>query len=398
MSDANRIDAWVQELKPRGVIQTFLAVQAAGLSIKLEELRAVEAARTAHHRRTAAEAERRRRKAEAIVLGHELVDPALIVRIKRDQTLAQRRRGPLDPAPRGPELLIHLLEATAEGCRWLADSWSQLRALIDERVAWGTDDEHQAIRLSGKTPDMEDDADVRNLRLAVCVANVRTPHHLSELTEESIGRPVPTVSQAREMLREICTRNLDRLGALAAERDAAEGDDDTRHGFDGTAMGKDLRREQAASHRRLMQSLEQLAKLQKAPVKEEGPAADGPSHGERVAEPGERVASDPCPAPAQRKRSRSAGPLHGRLARLRSRAQRRSLDTAAARRRTPHPADFVDRTSPFPDRRPTPPTRQDRARHGPRPERTHPGSRPNDSRDRSRPSPVRDRAQGPPIG
>ena len=235
---------------------------AVACSIKLDDLREVEAARVARQKRVAPEEERIQRITDASNLGHELIDPATEAWLERNMYRPGDPRYRPDPRPpRNPDLLVTLLEATAKGCDWLADRWAELLELLDEKLTWGTNDEYKAIRLLGKLPEAEDNADVRSLRLAISVANNFTPQHIGELTEENLGRPVPTRGETKEMLREICNRHIARLRTVAAECGKGREDESAQHNFDATPAGKEVRRENARTYRELTKALDTVTEV-----------------------------------------------------------------------------------------------------------------------------------------
>ena len=162
----------------------------------------------------------------------------------------------------------------------MADRWGDLSAILDEKLTWGTADARRAIRLLGKDPGTEeDDAELRTLHLAISVSNSKLPQHLGEFSEEKLGRPVPSLADAKVILQDFCGQAADRLLARAIELESAitpevaeaEG---KRHGFDATDEGKELRRSQSTLRREMMKSLETLMKLQKHPLPE--PKIDAP--------------------------------------------------------------------------------------------------------------------------
>lgn len=264
-NEQERVQSWVRDLRPRNTVQACLAVYAAALSIRLEEYQRVEAAKTARFRRTAPEAERRKRLVEAAKLGQELVDPATNEWVRRDEAW-RLRNGPAPKfTPRAPEIVVLLLEGTAEGCRWMAKTWSDLASILEDGQFWDPADQRKSVRLLGKEPGIEDNADIRRMELAFVASGSKSlPPHLGDtLTEEMLGRPVPTREESAEILLKICEREIRRLLELAANHEKA--DSDTLHlHFDGTPEGKELRRRQTSAHRELMRTLDALGKMQKS--------------------------------------------------------------------------------------------------------------------------------------
>jgi hypothetical protein len=89
------------------------------------------------------------------------------------------------------------------------------------------------------------------------------PHLGDKLTEEMLGRPVPTRDESADVLLQICEREANRLLELAATHEEADADTLHLH-FDGTAEGKELRRRQSSAHREMMRTLDALGKMQKS--------------------------------------------------------------------------------------------------------------------------------------
>jgi hypothetical protein len=264
-TNIDRIRDWVRDLRPRNAVQAALAIHAAALSIKLDELRKVEAARTERHRREAAKAERLKRQVDAVNLGHELVEPSTEEWLRREERWLIRGGPAPKFQPRSPELLVLLLEATAEGCRWLIHAWSEMISILDDGHFWGPADQRKAVRLLGKEPGSADSAEIRQMELAYVASGCkRLPQHLGpELTEEMSGRPVPTPAESAEMLRSVARRQIERLLDLSASREESDGGS-LHHHFDGTSEGKELRRRQSSAHREMMGALEALARMKKS--------------------------------------------------------------------------------------------------------------------------------------
>jgi hypothetical protein len=264
-NDQERVQSWVRDLRPRNTVQVCLAVYAAALSIKLEEYQRVEAAKTARFRRTAPQAEKRRCLVEAAKLGQELVEPATNEWIRRDEAW-RLRNGPAPKFnPRAPEIVVLLLEGTAEGCRWMAKTWSELASILEGGQFWDPTDQRKAARLLGKEPGVDDNVDIRKMELAFVASGSKSlPQHLGDnLTEEMLGQPVPTRDESAEILLEICERETGRLLDLAAKHEEADADTLHLH-FDGSPEGKELRRRQSSAHREMMRTLDALGKMQKS--------------------------------------------------------------------------------------------------------------------------------------
>jgi hypothetical protein len=51
-----------------------------------------------------------------------------------------------------PMRLVHRLQETGAGCRWLLDQWADLRALLERDIPWLASDKLKAVRLLGRHP------------------------------------------------------------------------------------------------------------------------------------------------------------------------------------------------------------------------------------------------------
>ena len=261
----SRLEEWTPLLEPTNAIQRFLVERAVELSCELERIGKIARARASHRRRTAPRIEADAAHTEAVSLGNELLFSADEGGGRPGHNWQPTRRPDPSKVPRHPELVVHLLSRTPEGCRWMAREWDGLSTILVGRLTWGTVDERRAIRLLGKTPDLEDNAEVRSLRLAHCIMTGTVPQHLGGLTEEDLGRPVPTFSESRAILQEICGRNAAGLRERAKmlEEIRLHPDERARYEFDPSEAGKQLRRHQSATHRELLRTFAELRTMQR---------------------------------------------------------------------------------------------------------------------------------------
>jgi hypothetical protein len=51
-----------------------------------------------------------------------------------------------------PMRLVHRLQETGAGCRWMLDQWVDLRALLERDIPWLASDKLKAVRLLGRHP------------------------------------------------------------------------------------------------------------------------------------------------------------------------------------------------------------------------------------------------------
>ena len=54
--------------------------------------------------------------------------------------------------PEDPQRLVLHLQATAGGCQWMLDRWSELRSILEEGLDWQSADKLKAVRLLGRHP------------------------------------------------------------------------------------------------------------------------------------------------------------------------------------------------------------------------------------------------------
>jgi hypothetical protein len=210
--------------------------------------------------------------------------------------------------PEDPQRLVLHLQATAGGCQWMLDRWSELRSILEEGLNWQSADKLKAIRLLGRHPiEAVDDRNVLMIFVASQVIESRTgiriPEIWNELREHErkpyaqrlVGRGIeklrPTdAAAARQVLFDIIDRATAQIATKAeVHRARAEINDSLavdRLLFDDSPEGERLRRFDLACGRGMARSLESLVKLRRAPELVECPSSvlRGPSSaaGDRV--------------------------------------------------------------------------------------------------------------------
>ena len=322
-----RIEAWTADLQPENDLEQYLVDRAAAVSWQLDRADRADTARLAGIIRTAPAEEAHRQEGEAALLGRRLfLDSHAALRdvILEGRELPLPHSGGPD-TPDHPAAIVHQLEATADGCRWLLDRWTELGATLEAHRDWPLHDRLKAFRLLGKPSlDAPGDADVAAV-MSLAAQRQALAEHLDvmdspevdlsdadlqelaregiELTDEEIPIPTPQADAVvRDQLRAIVGRSMARLEALAAshgeraEADAAE--QAARLSFDGSVEAERLRRYQFGCNRALFRTLDTLLKLRRAASSgngmrdgRSGPDRSSPAEPETVAKTFARILS-----------------------------------------------------------------------------------------------------------
>jgi hypothetical protein len=197
---------------------------------------------------------------------------------------------PEDP----PRLVLHL-QATAGGCQWMLDRWSELRSILEEGLDWQSADKLEAIRLLGRQPmEAVDDRNVLML-FAACQAiefrsGIEIPEIWNELREferkpyaqRLLGRGIEKLrpkdaADARQALYAIIDRATAQIAVKAAAHRVRAEINDSLAGdrllFDDSPEGERLRRFDLACGRGVVRSLDSLIKLRCAPELVECPSS-----------------------------------------------------------------------------------------------------------------------------
>jgi hypothetical protein len=244
--------------------------------------------------------------------------------------------------PDQPVRLVHRLESSAAGCRWLLERWNELAAILQAGDCWRSPDRFKAIRLLGKQPlDVTVEPDVLQIFLACQVINPHPKgpfHDVYREIGESDGDPVRVLqpilkelpakrskpsdpSEARRILANLVDRATARLKILLTDHEARAGDlaasAQDRHAFDLSPDAELMRRYEMGSDRAFHRALERLRLFRK----DQRRAADGESRqyaGEAPKAEGDiqngAPASDtpvPCPAGLSPSEKRSPKPDAG---------------------------------------------------------------------------------------
>jgi hypothetical protein len=193
----------------------------------------------------------------------------------------------VDGDPEDPQRLVLHLQATAGGCQWMLDRWSELRSILEEGLDWQSADKLKAIRLLGRHPiEAVDDRNVlmvfvacqamegRAGKLIPEIWNELRKYERKQYAERLIGRGIekltPTDAAAgRQALYAIIDRATAQIALKAeAHRVRAEINESLagdRLLFDDSPEAERLRRFDLACGRGLARSLDSLVKLRRAP-------------------------------------------------------------------------------------------------------------------------------------
>src|SRR5262249_27248943 len=136
--------------------------------------------------------------------------------------------------PDDPARLVHRLESTAEGCRWLLDRWAELRRLVEAGTGWPAAEMVRAVRVLGGRPlDAADDGQVLAIVLPCDAMGPDRPDPFAALWEALMPREVEayrerlrgrggaevtprTKEEARRLLLEVVVEAVEPLEALEA--------------------------------------------------------------------------------------------------------------------------------------------------------------------------------------
>ncbi len=206
--------------------------------------------------------------------------------IKQRKPSAPTARGKIAPVELlSPRRVVLRLHATAGGCQWLLDRWSELRDILDNAWSWHPSDKLKAVRLLSRQPlDAVDDRDVLMIFAACQAMDGRPGTEIPEIVNElpphehayfhqrlkERGLDLITPLNARfaretliEMIDDVTKRiraDLEQHQARAAANAALNAD---AFGFDDSAEGERLRRYELACGLAIKRSLEMVFKLRR---------------------------------------------------------------------------------------------------------------------------------------
>jgi hypothetical protein len=283
-----RVNKWINDLKPRNDAELELVVQAANLAWELERARRCQTARLAERVRKAQLKADERRMKEVGELARRLLYNV------GSKSLPTSGR----PWEDNPTAFLKGLEKSAEGCRWLLDRWAGLRVLLDRDSAWTFGDMFCLIRLLGKYPiEAINDPKLNAIFLAWdAVVPGRAERFWKECKQcmppqdpgfsdfcrwrEIADRPADAAA-AIKFFETLMDEQMARLEELLEVHEEIAGDEADeladRVSSDSSARGERLRREQTALGREFRQTLEVLRKMRKGENQENDGQAAGDS-------------------------------------------------------------------------------------------------------------------------
>jgi len=274
-----RIQTWVDDYRPEGVVERDLVERAARLSWELDRAQRHEAALTA-------------RRVREAMLNHEAERAAEVAGLARKLLYLCGKRnvpGSGPPWDDEPRVFALALQATPEGTRWMIERWTEIRLLLDSGAAWSFPDQYKFIRLLGKHPvDAVDDPELNAIVLAweaitenwgaVFWGKTRdetpsdNPAFNAWRAWRALVPPIKGPEAGWALLRSIVDRELDRLNErleLLEEVESADALELAERSLLATDAGAErLRRHQSARTRELLRTLDAIAKLRKLRARE----------------------------------------------------------------------------------------------------------------------------------
>jgi hypothetical protein len=286
-----RLDAWTADLQPRNHVEHSLVGRAVQATWQLERAERAEVARVAQNMRHATDQEELQQAEEVLALGRRLFhDPcgtiAAYPHPSRHSWNESSRLRPEDEAAGGPAAIVLMMEATAAGCRWLLNRWTELRDVLEKGQSWGSPDKLKAVRLLGRHPlDAAPDPEVATIYLACHVIEPIFPdpfqeqmYELTDTAKQSYrlwlkSRQVETLrppdgAAARAVLLDLVRREISRPETVFDVRqswaDIDRGEQAQRMAFDTSPDGERLRRHVLSTSRVLLRTLDAFVKIRKS--------------------------------------------------------------------------------------------------------------------------------------
>jgi hypothetical protein len=326
----SRIRQWTQDMKPGNPAECELVARAAKVSPELDRLERCDTAQLTVRVREAQLRLDKKTTDEVCDLSRKLL------------YMAGSRSLPTSGPPwdDNPAALLRGLEATAEGCRWLLQKWTELRDMFHRGDPWTLTDLYRSFRLQGKHPvDAVTDPELNRQFLAWEVLEpegaVDFWKRCYEMTprvdpgfqgfmewRELAERPADE-DEARDSLKAMMAGQIARLEELIEVHAEIDGEDAVEladaASFDPGPEAERRRKQQMAKARELRQALELFLKMQaanrKASREGEAPAErDGTSASTRARGPGHRGVQDRSPGGSPSRYCDGEGTEEGRPA------------------------------------------------------------------------------------
>jgi hypothetical protein len=277
-----RISRWTEAWQPRDDAEADMVAHAARLSWMIESADRTETACLDRRlRRVGFQASQTASTqfAEARELGRKLFRSANPANQKQQTT-----RG-WPSCDNDPAVLLHRLEQTEEGCRWVAKRWHEFRNLLNRRVGWSLSDRYRFVRLQGKEiVEAVNDPELNAIFLAWEVIldgsgeklwthfnremRALDPGANSMMHWREIADRPNDVDQAWALIRAVVDQEIGRIEALLAEREelaAVEAAERTDQAALDASPGLDrLRRHRIALGREYIRMMDTLRKMRNA--------------------------------------------------------------------------------------------------------------------------------------
>ena len=292
---ADRKEAWTASILPRDDVEQSAVNDAVDHAWLRDRARRAQAARIAANIANAGVDEAKRESDEALRLGQKLFSDnngPLAAYPHRDAETAYGSKrvseSKLVDDPEDPQRLVLHLQATASGCQWMLDQWSDLGTTLAKGLNWQSADKLKAVRLLGRHPiEAADDPNVLMVFLACQtmegqpitvipeIWNELRDHERKPYARRLVGRGIDrlapeSVAAARQVLFDIVERETTQIAAKAdAHRRRAEVIDALTADcllFDDSPAGERLRRYELANGRAVWRSLDALHKHRKSSV------------------------------------------------------------------------------------------------------------------------------------
>ena len=192
--------------------------------------------------------------------------------------LPEDRRAPFQAGRGEPLVILHRIQATADGCQWLLERWDRLRGSLEQDGSWDIEEMITAAQLRGQRPLFMETADweclvqERHVKGNPALVEEGRSQLLDQLTDGEWQAADPAGTR-RALLRLVVeeTARLEELKEARQQREAADRSElADRLAVDTTPEGERVRRYQLDCDRKLHRALQSLLKLRR----EEGLAAD----------------------------------------------------------------------------------------------------------------------------
>ena len=286
---ADRKEAWSASLLPRDDVEQSAVDAAVDYAWLRDRARRAQAARIAANIANAGVEEAKRESDEVLRLGQKLFSdnrgPLAAyphIDIEKDHSNKRVSHSELVDDPEDPQRLVLHLQATAGGCQWMIDQWSDLGSTLAKGLNWQSADKLKAVRLLGRHPiEAADDPNVLMVFLACQtmegqpitvipeIWNELRDHERKPYARRLVGRGIDRlapegVAAARQVLFDIVERETAQITVKAdAHRRRAEVIDALTADcllFDDSPAGERLRRYELANGRAVWRTLDALHK------------------------------------------------------------------------------------------------------------------------------------------